>query len=123
MSPALGGGFLNHWTTVEVPCLDLDVHVTQGFHREQCYDTSIIVKWHFSPPPHPQLTGQILTRFTLHFSVLSFPTPSRPLAGRSGYSLGWQEMSLSELRELVMDREAWRAVIHGVTKSRTRLSS
>ena len=32
------------------------------------------------------------------------------------------EMSLSELQELVMDREAWRAVIHGVTKSRTRLS-
>ena len=32
------------------------------------------------------------------------------------------EMSLSELRELVMDREAWRAAIHGVTKSRTRLS-
>ena len=32
-------------------------------------------------------------------------------------------MSLGELRELVMDREAWRAVIHGVTKSRTRLSN
>ena len=32
------------------------------------------------------------------------------------------DMSLSELRELVMDREAWRAVIHGVAKSRTRLS-
>ena len=31
------------------------------------------------------------------------------------------DMSLSELWELVMDREAWRAVIHGVTKSRTRL--
>ena len=29
------------------------------------------------------------------------------------------DVSLSELRELVMDREAWRAVIHGVTKSRT----
>ena len=29
------------------------------------------------------------------------------------------DMSLSELRELVMDREAWRAVIHGVTKRRT----
>ena len=29
------------------------------------------------------------------------------------------DMSLSELRELVLDREAWRAVIHGVTKSRT----
>ena len=32
------------------------------------------------------------------------------------------DMSLSELRELVMDREAWRSVIHGVTKSQTRLS-
>ena len=32
------------------------------------------------------------------------------------------DKSLSELRELVMDREAWRAVIHGVTKSQTRLS-
>ena len=32
------------------------------------------------------------------------------------------DVSLSELRELVMDREAWRAEIHGVAKSRTRLS-
>ena len=32
------------------------------------------------------------------------------------------DMSLSEVWELVMDREAWRAAIHGVTKSRTRLS-
>ena len=32
------------------------------------------------------------------------------------------DMSLSELRELVMDREAWRAVIHGVAKNWTRLS-
>ena len=31
-------------------------------------------------------------------------------------------MSLSKLRELVMDREPWRAAIHGVTKSRTQLS-
>ena len=33
------------------------------------------------------------------------------------------DMSLSELRELMMDREAWHAVIHGVTKSQTQLSN
>ena len=32
------------------------------------------------------------------------------------------DMGLSKLQELVMDRKAWRAAIHGVTKSRTRLS-
>jgi len=34
----------------------------------------------------------------------------------------WMEVSLSELQQLVMDREAWRAAIHGVAKSKTRLS-
>ena len=33
------------------------------------------------------------------------------------------DMSLSELRELVMNRDAWRATIHGVTKSRTQVSN
>ena len=32
------------------------------------------------------------------------------------------DMNLSELQELVMDREAWRAVIHGIAKNQTRLS-
>ena len=48
---------------------------------------------------------------------------------RGRQSMGWLEgitdtmdTSLGELRELVMDREAWCAVIHGISKSRTRLS-
>ena len=41
---------------------------------------------------------------------------------KANFHPGMWSLSLSELRELVMDREAWHAAIHGVTKNRTRLS-
>ena len=40
----------------------------------------------------------------------------------AGWHHGLDDVSLSQLREMVMDREAWRAEIHGVAKSQTRLS-
>ena len=41
----------------------------------------------------------------------------------AGWHHGLDDVSLSELRELVMDREAWRTAVHGVSKSRTQLSN
>ena len=54
-------------------------------------------------------------------SMRTNPGPGEMGLGSLGIS-DWMDMSLSELRELVIDREAWRAVIHGVAKSQTRLS-
>ena len=69
-----------------------------------------------------QYSGHLMQRVdSLEKTLMLGGIGSRRRRGRQ--RMKWLDgMSLSELRELAMDREAWYAAIHGVTKSRTQLS-
>ena len=70
-----------------------------------------------------QYFGHLMRRVdSLEKTLMLGGIGGRRRRGRQRNITDSMDVILSELRELVMDREAWRAVIHGVAKSRTRLS-